>query len=196
MALGCRLAGWPKERIIYMMLRRLFALMIVLLPIFIIGKIAHGQSQEVTDEVIAMNCQQSQAYLKNDLKNRDLKTRVDRLRAYQHIQKRVDHFVSRLEKHRQPNATEMRLIVSQLDLAITSFKVNYEAYDAVREKLANLSDCSGRVSEFRELLSSSRTELRKVRQSADSIETLINERFMRGLDQLEAAMGPQSEGEQ
>lgn len=175
------------------MFRRLFALVIVFLPVFIIGNVTYGQSQGVTDDVIAMNCQQAQAYLKNDLKNKDLKTRVDRLRAYQYIQKRIDHFVSRLERHRQPNATEMRLIVSQLDLAITSFKVNYEAYDAAREKLSNLNDCSSKVAEFRKLLDDARAQLKKVRQSTDSIETLINERFMTGLDQLEVALKPRGE---
>lgn len=173
-----------------MMRRRLIIFAVAALPFLLIGVGVHAQQSEVTDDVIAMNCQQSQAYLKNDLKNKDLKTRVDRLRAYQYVHKRVDLFVSRLENHRQPRATDMRLIVSQLELAIASFKLNYETYDAAREKLANLSRCQDNVDEFKKLLEEARVELNKVVQSTKSIETLISERFLRGLDQLEDSLKP------
>ena len=126
-----------------------------------------------TNEVVSQQCSQSQRYLKETLKPRDLRARVDRLQAYRYIYQRIDIYVERLEKNNQNGAKELRVSVNKLLEKIDEFKNTYETYDTTRELAANFQNCSKTPGQFIKSIDASRIERQKLANLITDINQIL-----------------------
>lgn len=169
----------------YVGLSLFFSLFVTIL---IVSSVTAQRTSQPTQADLVKNCNQAQNYLSGTLRLRDLRARVDRLQAYQYINQRVDGFVRRLERHDQPQATELRLTVTKLNSLINNFKSDYEMYDTAREQLASLRDCQDQPAVFARNLQTARGRLQTVEKDIQTIEDLLNKQVVKDLRTLETKL--------
>lgn len=116
------------------------------------------------------HCDAAQYYLKNTQRSRDLRSRVDRLQTYQYVQKRLDDFVSRMERHNQPGHQTLRVEVDSYEKGIELFKQSYELYDHARDEVTSLKSCTDNPARFSEYLTKAREERASVRTAIKNID--------------------------
>lgn len=129
-------------------------------------------------------CELAQNYLRNIQKPRDLRGRVDRLQAYQYIYQRMDNFVSRLERNKQPEAENLRANLQRFSQAIEQFKGDYESYDTAREAVVKISDCQSEKEVFDQRLAEAREKRVVVKSDIELIQSILNPNITSQLESL------------
>lgn len=147
-----------------------------------------AQSDDGFSENFSSRCQRAQVNLRGPVRDRDIRTRVDRLQAYRYIEKRLDDFTKRLEKNNQPNAKELRTQVTQLNKDINTFAASYETYDGMRDSLSNMADCGTNQELFRTRLSDVRQSRSTVNQNVETIRTDLDSSIRNQLSDLVFAL--------
>lgn len=144
--------------------------------LFLLGSvfsINHAQNQKLSESVVASRCENAQSYLNKDLRERDLRARVDRVRAYEYVYQELNALTLRLEKNEQYSAQNMRDKMAIFQGKINQLKTSYEQYDSSRDNLAKLSECASNPQKFSELLSLMRGERKKVEQQTATIRNFL-----------------------
>lgn len=124
-----------------------------------------------SNEVIAQRCVLAQAYASSELKQNDLRARVNRLQIYEYIHQRLDILAKRLEYNQQAGAKQYRNTLDEYLKKIEVFKQNYEDYDSAREAFSGLPDCKKNPDQFKKAL----TDLRKKRTTIEKTTAAISE---------------------
>lgn len=132
------------------------------------------ESAQETDFSLSARCGIAQQKLSGPVRQRDLRTRVDRMQAYLYIYERLDIFTKRLENNNQPYALQMRTLSSELNTLTSRFKSNYEAYDSIRTKTAAAKDCGNNTEQFTQNLELTRSARKKVNEDVVAINTLLS----------------------
>lgn len=167
------------------MKHRLISFLIILGSLLVGLKSTGVVAQEsATNDDIKNRCQQAQNYLKNIQKPRDLRSRVDRLQAYRYIYHRLDNFVVRLERNKQPEAADLRANMERFSELIEQFKNDYESYDVTREDVARLKDCSTNVVSFSDALSQARAARAKVGEDVQLIQSVLEANIKSDMESL------------
>lgn len=133
-----------------------------------------AQSNDVLTDQTVERCSLAQGYLKDIQKPRDLRTRVDRLQAYRYIANRLDIFVTRLERHRQPGASQLRISHKNLMLDIDNFKSQYEEYDQARDEVINVKNCRNNITKFQTALDAARLKRQEVNASVNAVQNALD----------------------
>lgn len=160
------------------------AVLLLCAVIAVVPAVRAQQTPAATESDLRRMCTQAQGYLQTTVRSRDIRTRVDRLQAYQYISKRLDTFIRRLERHEQPRAEEMRELTASLDRSIEDFKRHYEQYDVSRDRLAGLRNCQQQPAEFSKHLQRTRENLATVEKDTKTINDLLAKDLPRELRQL------------
>lgn len=135
-------------------------------------------------DVVSQRCEQSQRYLKDTLKPRDLRARVNRLQAYQYIYQRLDILVVRLEHNRQLGSAELRTQMNEFSKLIDQFKSQYETYDLSREVVSKYKNCRQNPDEFLNKVEIMRTSRQKLNSDINEIQDTLNVKFKVSLEKL------------
>ncbi len=138
------------------------------------GVYAQPQTEQETDFSLSARCLVAQQKLAGPVRERDLRTRVDRMQAYLYVHERLDIFTQRLENNNQPFAAQMRTMTSELNALTTQFKTDYETYDIARTKTSSTKDCSSNTEQFSENLEATRSARKKVNEDVVAINALLS----------------------
>lgn len=144
--------------------------------LFLLGSVFstnYAQNQKLSDSVVVSRCENAQAYLNKDLREKDLRARVDRVRAYEYVYQELNALTLRLEHNEQYSAQNMRDQMTAFQKNINQLKTSYEEYDSSRDNLARLSDCADNPQKFTELLSIMRRERKTVEQQITVIRNFL-----------------------
>lgn len=136
-------------------------------------RVNDAQSQQLSESVIVARCENAQAYLNKDLREKDLRARVDRVQAYEYVYQELNMLALRLEHNKQYSAKQMREQMTAFQQKIGQLKVSYEKYDYSRDALAQLPDCTKNPQKFSELLAVMRSERKKVEQQTTTTKTFL-----------------------
>lgn len=168
-------------------------LIATVVPIAVLAQSDGGEGEDFT-----VRCVRAQNNLKGPVRERDIRTRVDRLQAYRYIEKRLDIFTQRLEYNNQPGAQGLRTQVQALELATSTFAANYEAYDARRDALAAMPDCGKRPQVFQTQLNDLRHLRATINQDVlniqNSIDSNVRNELSSVITQLEADQAKPKDG--
>lgn len=126
-----------------------------------------------SNEIISQRCAIAQGYASGELKQNDLRTRVNRLQIYEYIHQRLDILAKRLEYNQQDGAKQFRTALDDYLQKIELFKQRYEEYDAAREVFSGLPDCKENPTEFAKALS----DMRQKRATLEKVTASINRFF-------------------
>lgn len=142
------------------------------------------EASQTPEQIVTERCQLAQKYLKESQRSRDLRARVDRLQAYRYIYQRLDMFTKRLERNSQPQATELRATLNELNKQIETFKSTYEQYDQARDAVSNLPNCRSNIVGFQAKLTTAREKRQEVAVAVVKTEEVLNPRAKSQLDVL------------
>lgn len=161
----------------------IISIILVFTPIQIV--FAQNASTEMPEiETVAQRCELSQRYLKDTLKPRDLRTRVNRLQAYQYIYQRLDILVVRLEHNHQVGSVELRTQMNEFSKSIDQFKSQYETYDLSREVVSKYKNCRQNPDEFLKKVDLMRQSRQKLNSDIKEIQDILAVKFKLSLEQL------------
>lgn len=121
-----------------------------------------------------LRCERAQSTLRTTVRNRDLRTRVDRLQAYKYIEKNLDALTQRLENNDQPHAEEFGELTTQLIALIGQFTDDYEKYDTARDSVSDITGCRGNFNAFQKNLYDAREKRAKVSAGVTDIRNLLD----------------------
>lgn len=144
--------------------------------LFLVGlvvRVNDARSQQLSESVVVARCENTQAYLNKELRDKDLHARVDRVRAYEYVYQELNTLALRLEHNEQYSAKQMREHMTVFQQNISQLKISYEKYDSSRDALAQLRDCTKNPQKFSELLAVMRRERKKVEQQTVAIRTFL-----------------------
>lgn len=144
-----------------------------LLLVGLVLRINDAQSQQLSESVIVARCENAQAYLNKDLREKDLRARVDRVQAYEYVYQDLNMLALRLERNKQYSAKQMREQMTAFQQKISQLKVSYEKYDYSRDALAQLRDCTKNPQKFNELLTVMRRNRKEVEKQTIAIRTFL-----------------------
>lgn len=144
-----------------------FLLLAVLIIVLVKSPVSIASS-EVT------RCKTAQQNLSSSVRSRDLRTRVDRIQAYQYMYQKLDIFVQRLENNNQPAAAELRQQTDSLGKQITKFKDDYETYDKSRSEVSKIVDCDKNRVAFDRALQNARDSRNVLHQDVVDIDDTLN----------------------
>jgi uncharacterized coiled-coil DUF342 family protein len=119
-------------------------------------------------------CKIAQQNLNGNVRDRDLRTRVDRLQAYQYMHKKLDIFVQRLENNDQLMSAELRQQVDDLGNQIDQFKNDYEAYDSARDGVTEIVKCDKDTVKFDRAMQKARQARDVLHQDIIEIDQTLN----------------------
>lgn len=119
-------------------------------------------------------CKIVQQNLSGHIRSNDLRTRVNRMQAYQYMHQKLDIFVQRLENNNQPGAGDLRRQSDELGKKIDKFRADYETYDINREKLSKLDNCSKNSVSFDRALQTVRNSRATVHQDVIELDEKLN----------------------
>lgn len=164
------------------------ALIATLTVVAIIGLSRNVDAQANT------TCSNAQSYINNTLRENDLRSRVDRLQLYEFMYSNLKVLSDRLTANKQPQATQMKQIVTKLRTKINDFKVNYETYDSARDKVGKLGKCNSNIANFESLLSVAQSKRRIVAKDVTTLHTFLGGEALDELSAVRGAVGPYAGG--
>lgn len=143
-------------------------LLLAVLVIVLVKSPVSIASSEIT------RCKIAQQNLGSSVRSRDLRTRVDRIQAYQYMHQKLDIFVQRLENNDQPGAAELRQQTDSLGKQINKFSDDYETYDKSRSEVSKLVDCDKNSLAFDRALQNARDSRSVLHQDVVDIDDTLN----------------------
>lgn len=153
---------------------RILSMLLLVVSFFVVPHVFAQANNADSANQLAERCNLAQNYIKNIQKPRDLRARVDRLQAYRYIASRLDNFVTRLERNRQPNASELRETLKDLNVNIDNFKNLYEQYDKAREEVVAVQDCQNNRDEFQAKLEAARLKRSEVNDVVNKVQSTLS----------------------
>ncbi|MCA9313464.1 hypothetical protein KDA08_04080 [Candidatus Saccharibacteria bacterium] len=164
-------------------MRKAFLAIIIISVIIPVQVLAQGEVVSDSDnlDLVSSRCKDSQRYLNNTLRPRDIRVRVNRLQAYRYISKRMEVFTGRLESNSQEGASKMRGHLSTLNNQIDDFKNNYEAYDLLRDQVAKMQGCDSSPKEFMAKINQTRQARNQLNSDVQAIHDTLDKSIISDL---------------
>ncbi len=130
------------------------------------------------------SCKLVQQNLDGGIRSNDLRTRVNRMQAYQYMHQKLDIFVQRLENNDQPGAKDLRTKTDDLGMQITKFRDDYETYDKSRDKVTKIEDCSKNTLSFDRALQNARDSRAVVHEDVVNLDDMLSSSVQNSLRDL------------
>ncbi len=141
----------------------------------------------------AYRCQDAQAFLENTVRKNDLATRVNRTQLYEFIYDNLETLTKRLQENEQAGAEPMSTALTQYQKKINTFKSDYERYDAARQAVIEMPNCSGDQQRFETLLKDARKKRTIVAKDIANLKAEISNELNDSLDSLYITLAQKEE---
>ncbi|MCB9822926.1 hypothetical protein H6800_01470 [Candidatus Nomurabacteria bacterium] len=142
-------------------------LFVILISLFLLPSKSRASSE-------ISGCKIAQQNLGASIRSNDLRTRVNRMQAYQYMYQKLDIFVQRLENNGQPGAKDLRAKTDELGTQITKFRDDYEAYDKDRDKVTKIENCTKNSIAFDRALQNARNSRAVVHEDVVNLDEMLS----------------------